>query len=228
MRAILASTCVLLIGSLPALAADRIIRVAGEGKAAATPDMASIHAGVSSRAGTAADALSANSRAMAAVLATLKDQGIAAKDVQTSQLNIQPVYRMDNQGRQQNDVIAYDVTNEVRVLVRDISKLGTVLDTVVRSGANQMSGVNFGFADSTAIQDKARAGAIDDAKRRATLYAHQAGVKVGKVLSISEQPIHEPVYPMRGLGKMEYAGVPIAAGEEEVRAQVYVEYALED
>jgi uncharacterized protein YggE len=228
MRAILASTCVLLIGSLPALAADRIIRVAGEGKAAATPDMASIHAGVSSRAGTAADALSANSRAMAAVLATLKDQGIAAKDVQTSQLNIQPVYRMDNQGRQQNDVIAYDVTNEVRVLVRDISKLGTVLDTVVRSGANQMSGVNFGFADSTAIQDKARAGAIDDAKRRATLYAHQAGVKVGKVLSISEQPIHEPVYPMRGLGKMEYAGVPIAAGEEEVRAQVYVEYSLED
>ncbi|MFL5328605.1 MAG: SIMPL domain-containing protein [Gemmataceae bacterium] len=229
MRTVLASICVLLIGSATIFAADRTIRVAGDGKASATPDMATIQAGVSSRGTTAADALSANNRAMAAVLATLKDQGIAAKDVQTSHINIQPVYRSDNQGRQLNEIIAYDVSNQLRVQVRDVTKLGTVLDTVVRSGANQMSGVSFGFADSTAILDKARAGAIDDAKRRAKLYAQQAGVKIGKVLNISEQPIqNEPIYPMRGMGKMEFAGVPIAAGEEELRAQVYVEFALED
>jgi len=230
MRTLLASLCILLVSSSTTIAAERTIRVAGDGKASAVPDMATIHTGVTSRANTAADALTANNKAMVTILATLKDQGIAAKDVQTSNLNIQPVHRVDEKGQTHNEIIAYEVTNQVRVQVRDLAKLGTVLDSVVRSGANLLSGVNFGIADSTSIQDKARALAIDDAKRRAKLYAAQAGVKLGKVLNISEQPInHQPMNALAARGFVDIDGaVPIATGEEDVRAQVYVEFALED
>lgn len=230
MRTLLGSACWLVLCTATTFAAERTIRVTGEGRASAAPDMATIQAGATSRAPTAAEALTANNRAMAAVLATLKEQGIAPKDVQTSSLNIQPVHRLDPQGRMLNEIIGYDVTNQVQVNVRDLTKLGTVLDAVVRSGANQMSGVSFGIAESTPLQDKARAGAIDDAKRRAKLYADQAGVKLGKVLNISEQSFPQPRRRMAGMmvGRAMDAEVPIATGEEELQAQVFVEFALED
>jgi uncharacterized protein YggE len=230
MRTLHYAVCTLVMLTATISAAERTIRVAGEGKASAAPDMASIQAGVTSRGATAAEALSANNKAMAAVLATLKEQGVAAKDMQTSSLNIHPVHRVDPQGRMLNEIIGYDVSNQVQVKVRDLTKLGSVLDAVVRSGTNRMSGISFGIAESTSLMDKARAGAIDDAKRRAKLYADQAGVKLGKVLNISEQPIHRPQYRMGGakLAEAFDSEVPIAVGEEELRAQVFVEFALED
>lgn len=216
---------------LPALsaAADRVIRVTGVGKASAPPDMANVQAGVVSQAPTAAEALAANSKAMKEVFAAIKGNGVAAKDMQTSSLNVRPVYKRDNRG-QTSEIIAYEVSNQVQVKVRDLKKLGVVLDAVVKSGANQVSGVSLTIADGANLRDHARRDAYDDAKRRAELYAERAGVRLGKVLTISEEPIREPrpVYFGARMAVADSAEVPIATGEEEVQARVHVEFAIED
>lgn len=205
----------------------RTIRVTGEGQASAAPDMATVQTGVVTQAATAKDALAANNKAMEGILSTLKSHRVASKDVQTSQFHLQPVYKHDEKGRTPPEVIAYQVTNQVQVRVRKLANLGEVLDALVKAGSNQVSGVSFGLADPVPVLDDARATAIADARRRAQLYAKAAGVRVGKVQTIDEQPVHQP---LRFLNVQAGAAdaVPVAPGENEYRVTVHVVFVLED
>ena len=204
-----------------------VISVTGEGEATAPPDMATIRTGVVTQAESAKEALNQNNAAMQKILDLLKQHGIAERDVQTSGFNVNPVYEHDEQGRREPKVVAYRVVNEVQVRVRKLDSLGEVLDALVEAGSNQISGVSFDVDKPHDILNEARARAIHNAKSRAETYAEAAGVAVGRVLQISEQPV-EPPRPMQ-LG-MEFraaaSSVPVATGEQEFRVTVNVVYEL--
>lgn len=207
----------------------RTIRVTGEGKASAAPDMATIQTGVVTQAPTAAEALTANNEKMEQLMATIKELKIAEKDVQTSNFNVQPVYEQHRGERTAPRIAAYQVSNQVRVKIRKLADLGRALDALVSSGSNQLSGVSFDLADPKPVLDKARAEAVADAKARAELYAKAAGVRVGEVQEISEEVTASPrpVYMGRAMA-MEAAGsVPIAEGELELSAQIHLVFNLD-
>jgi uncharacterized protein YggE len=207
----------------------RTISVTGEGKVSAPPDMATINTGVLTQAATAKDALRANSKAMGEIMAVLKEHKIAAKDVQTSNFNVSPIYKRDNRGRLQNEIEGYRVQNQVRVRVRELPNLGEVLDALVQAGSNQVSGISFGVDDPEGILNQARSRAIRNAKSRAEVYAQAGNVKVGKIRQISETPVGIPQPRMLGFARAEAAAaVPVAPGEQEFTVSVHVVYDLAD
>jgi len=233
----IALLCVLAgaVSSTKALKAEelpRTISVSGQGKAGTPPDMATIRTGVVTQAATAREALTANNRAMEKVMSVLKQRNIAGKDIQTSGFSVYPEYRQTGSrgGPRKNEITGYRVTNNVSVKVRNLPRLGEILDGLVQAGSNQLSGVSFRLSDPRAITNVARKNAIDDARARAELYAQATGVKVGKVISISEQSIQppRPMFQARGFGGAMAESVPIATGEQQVTATINVMYELLD
>jgi uncharacterized protein YggE len=190
--------------------------------------MARISLGVSHQASTAGEAMNAMSTGMAAVLASLGTQGVAQNDIQTGQLMLEPAYNyIPPDG---NPVMTgFIATQIIDVRVRDLGKLGEVLDAVVQGGANRVNGVTFDVTDPQAISDEARRDAVGDARARAELYAETAGVALGDLVSISESTIYTPPMPMydaRG-GAEQAMSVPIAPGELSMVTNVTVTYAID-
>jgi hypothetical protein len=195
---------------------------------AAAPDAAEIVAGVVSEAPTAAAAVGANGAAMRQVLAALEELGVASKDVQTAQLELAPVHEpYDERTRRAPHIVGYRVSNRARVVVRDVEKLGAVLDRVVEAGANDLGGIAFTVAEPEPLLDQARQRAVADARRKAELYAEAAGVRLGRLLRVEESGQVIPL-PMPRYGRMEAAAdVPVSPGEVEWTASVGLVYALE-
>lgn len=205
----------------------RTISVAGEGRVSTAPDMATIRTGVVTQADTAKDALDQNNAAMQRIMDSIKAHAIAAKDVQTTNFNVSPILKHDEQGRAEPTVVGYRVHNEVQVRVRNLSTLGAVLDALVAAGSNQVHGIAFDVGDRSGILNEARSAAIRNAKARAEIFAQAAGVTVGKVLQISEQPLAAPQPMQLGMQfRTAAASVPIATGEQEFSASVNVSYEL--
>lgn len=209
------------------------ITVSGVGKVSARPDNAEIQSGVSSQAVTATEALAANNIAMAALLATVKSAGIDEKDFSTSGFNVGAVYSdsVDSMGRPRPArVTGYRVDNTVRIRVRQIDKLGALLDSLVKSGSNTINGVSFFIANPEPILEKARVDAVADARRKADLYARAAGVTLGKVIYIQEDGMAAPHPPGPMLMRAEMAqsgSVPVAIGENEMSSSVQIVYSIE-
>ncbi len=234
MKALIAATFLSWIIAVPAACAEesteapRTVTVSGMGEASAKPDQASIHVGVTSQGKTAQDALSANNRDMAALLTTLKDAGIADKDIQTSNFSVSPRYS-SNTSREtgEREIIGYNVFNQARVKVRDLDNLGGILDASVRSGANQLHGVSFSISEPQSLLDDARVKAVDDAKRKAELLANAAGAQLGKALAIQEQGARTPTpYMARSMAMDMAESVPIAAGENTLSTSVTITFEL--
>lgn len=196
------------------------LSVSGEGVATAVPDMATITLGVRAQGETASDALDETSAVGADILAKLEEFDIEARDVQTSDLSLNPIYTRNNSGNEAPLIVGFEASNRVTVRVRDLDRLGAVLGAVTGEGANQMYGLNFGFEDTDTMMDEARRKAVADARAKAELYAEAAGVTLGRVISLSEQggyrPVPMPVAEMR----MAADSVPIAAGESALSASV--------
>lgn len=206
----------------PALAETeaRHITVTGEGQVAAAPDMGLISLGVTVEAESAAAALAANTEEMARVLAFLKEEGIAERDVQTSGLSLFPRY--DGGERSTGhalQITGFVATNTVSVRVRALENLGGLLDDVVGEGANTLNGLSFGLQDPEPQLDEARRRAVADAQRRAEILATAAGVTLGPVASMTEQSGYMAPMPMEA-GFAKGAAVPVAAGEMTVTASV--------
>ncbi len=201
---------------------DKLVTVTGEGTVAAVPDNAVIRLGVSSQAKTARAASDANAKEMTAVIAAIKDSGVADRDIQTTSLTLQPQYDANKTGAAR--LIGFQANNQVTVKLRDISRLPAVLDRAIAAGANEMSGIEFVVSEQAKLLDKARSAAIADARHKAELYATAAGMKVGRVMAISEEgsvPQPRAFQAMRA-----GAAVPIAPGEQMLRAVVTVSYEL--
>lgn len=199
-----------------------MITVTGEGRVDGAPDMATISLGVTTEGQTAAEAMRANSDELARVLANLETAGIAARDVQTSGLSLQPNWQSDSASGTSR-IVGYIASNMLTVRVRALDTLGGVLDAAVKDGANTLNGVEFGLADPRPALDEARKRAVADAKARAELLAAAAGVKLGGILSISEGGGARPPMPMyRMAADAVAAAVPVAAGEVAMQADVTI------
>lgn len=207
---------------------QRTVSVIGNGKVTAQPDIATIQVGVETRAESAQAAAQDNTQLMAKVLAALKDAGIADKDMQTANYNLYVDQQRGPNGELLKPV-QYVASNTVRATVRDLDKVGAVLDAVVTAGANQVQGISFGVADMSKLQIQAETNALDDAKARAQALAERAGLQLGDVLSISENiSSPPPSLPMIGVFDLARAAqpVPVQPGELVFSAQVQVVYAI--
>jgi hypothetical protein len=205
---------------------DRSVTVSATGSVAADPDMAYVSTGVVSEAETARDALSRNTATMKKLIDGLKEKGVAAKDIQTTSINVEPRYQQFKDGRPAT-IAGYRVVNQVRITARDLTKLGEVLDQAVTLGANQMGGIQFDVSKAETLKDEARKRAMENALRRAKLYAAGAGAEVGPVISISEdvQYVGPRPVPM-ARAALAAEAVPIEAGTQMLEARVHVVWSL--
>ncbi len=204
------------------------LTVSGQGQATTQPDLATINLGVSTRAATAAEAMTQNAGAQAKVIETLKAEGIEARDIQTAGLNLTPMMDYSDNG-QPPKLTGYAAQNSVTVRVRDIAGLGVVLDKLIASGANEISGIAFSREDMTATEDEARSKAVADARRRAEIMAEAAGMKLGPLMALSDVPMDSGPMPMPRMAMAADAkmgAAPIEAGELAVTTSVTAVYAL--
>ena len=217
---------VLLIGGAfalaPAQAVEKTVTVTGEATVGVAPDTAIIRIGVTSQEKTAREAGEANAKQMTSVLVAIKASGIAERDIQTSRLSLQPQYDPNKGGTAR--LTGFQATNQVTIRIRDIENLPSVLDRAIAAGANEMSGIEFVVSEQSKLLDQARDDAIADARRKAELYAKAAGVKIGHVISISEEGPPQP--QPRPMQAMRAGAVPVAPGEQTLRAIVTVSYEL--
>lgn len=222
--------------ALPALSSGAtLLTLSAEGRIARTPDLAVFSAGVVSQGKTASEALAANAADMNRVIAALKRAGIADRDIQTSNLSLNPVYQPQRSlpdgtiDPPQPRIVGYQANNQVNVRQRKLSEFGKVIDTLVSAGANQVNGPSFEVDQPDPALDEARTAAMTKARARAELYARAAGLRVGRILSISESGGWSPPQPvMYRKAMMEAADAPspVAAGELQLSITVSVQFEL--
>jgi uncharacterized protein len=206
------------------LAPEARIIVIGEGSISAAPDYARISGGVTTRAKTAKEASEANAKAMASVMAVLQSVGVEQKDIQTSRFSIQPVYTSPGPNLEQR-LTGFAVSNQVSVTIRQIDKVGEILDRLVAAGATDAGNVEFLHLDSSKTLDRAREAAMVDARRKAELYAHAAGLALGRVAWVTEDsssPLFAPKMAMRAVA----GAAPIATGEDTLQVRITVGYEI--
>lgn len=205
----------------------RFIAVQGKGTVTAVPDIASINTGVSTQADTAREALSGNNKAMNALFQELSKAGIEEKDIRTSNFSVSPVYE-PYQRNKPRKISGYQATNQVTVVVRNLKKLGNLLDSVVSAGSNRINGVQFSVADPKKLLDQARRKAVKDAMRRARLYADAAGAELGKILQIQERGTHFPRPRMMAADAVRSEkSVPVSRGTQTLSATVGIRIELD-
>jgi uncharacterized protein len=205
-----------------------LLSVSAEAKATRVPDVASMSSGVVTQAADANSALRANAEEMNKMMAAVKAAGIAERDVQTSGINIYPQYHyVENQPPK---ITGYQASNTVTLKVRDISKLGKVLDALVASGANQVNGPNFEIDEPEAAYDEARRNALKKAQERAEMYAKTLGLRVRRIVSIDEGGGYQPPVPVRMMAMkssaMEAMDTPVSPGESTLTANLNVVFEL--
>ena len=160
--------------------------VVGEGRVTVAPDYAQIASGVTTRGKTVKEASDANSKTMAAIIKALLDSGVAQNDIQTSRFSVQPVYLPQGPSTEPK-LAGYSVSNQVRAKIRQIDKLGEILDRLITAGATDVGNIAFMVSDPSKALDQAREAAIADARRKAEVYARAAGIRLGQVEWITEQ-----------------------------------------
>lgn len=193
------------ISSVPVVASgNAVLTVTAEGKSLQLPDVAIFNAGVTTQGATAGEALAANSTAMERVISQLRRAGIAERDIQTNNLAVEPIYSDPNRdaavaARYSGQpymppaadagvpkIVGYRANNTVSVRQRNLKSFGQVIDTLVSAGANQVNGPSFTIENPEPALDQARVRAVEQARGRANLYARAAGLRVVRILSISE------------------------------------------
>ncbi len=205
------------------------ISVSGLGSAFGQPDVAMLSLGVDAEADTVAEARANAAKAMDAMLAALKEGGVADDDIQTTRFNVEPRYDYRNDKR---ELIGFAVTNLVTAKIRNIDDVGELIDGALTAGGDlaRIDYLSFTIDDPSALEDEARKEAMDDARSRAETLAEAAGVKLGAPRSISEGggpvPIEMGAADARLLA--EEAETPIELGELEVQVSVQVVYGLEE
>ncbi|PVM93518.1 hypothetical protein DDF62_00160 [Caulobacter radicis] len=228
-----AGAAILALSAVPAAAQgnDAAFRattfnLSASGETAIAPDMATITLGVQTEGASAAAALSANGTAMNKVIAALKKAGVAERDIQTSNLNVNPQYVYEQ--NQPPRLTGYQASNQVTILARDLSKLGQTVDAAASAGANTVSGISFGLQNPQKAEDEARIKAVAALKAKSDLYARATGYKVVRLVSLNEAggytPSPQPV-PMFAMAKREMAdSTAISGGELKVRVEVSATY----
>ncbi len=212
----------------PMVSADgTLLAVSAEAESRRVPDVATISAGVVTQAADANAAMRANASQMDKVMAAIQAAGIPERDVQTSGISLNPQYKyVENQSP---TITGYQASNNVNLRVHDIAKLGKAIDALVASGANQVNGPSFEVDKPEPAYDEARRAALDKAQARATMYAKTLGLRVRRIVSISEGGGNRPPGPMpmqaMARGKAE-ADTAVSPGETSLSVTLDVVFEL--
>jgi uncharacterized protein YggE len=203
-----------------------LLSVSADASASRVPDIATLSTGVVTQSADANSALRANAEQMNKVMTAVKAAGIAERDIQTSGISIQPQYRYAE--NQPPTITGYQASNTVNLKVRDIGKLGKVLDALVASGANQVNGPNFEIDQPESAYDEARRNALKKAQDRADMYAKTLGLRVRRIISISDGADFQPPrpMPMMKMAMGEAMDSPVSPGETSLSATVNVVFEL--
>ncbi|WP_062112097.1 SIMPL domain-containing protein, partial [Aureimonas sp. AU40] len=213
------------------------IEVGGEGTAFRAPDLAVTQLTVLRDAPTAAEATKQASEAVGAVAKAMAEFGVEKRDLQTAGFQISPQYQTDNrQDGQQSPpkIVGYEVRNTLSVKVRDLSKLGEIMDRAVKLGVNEGGSIRFEIADPADVSKEARRLAVADARARAETLADASGQKLGRVLVIQDGAARAEPMPPVPLMEMKMAAsarsdsMAVETGENAVRAEVRIVYELAD
>jgi hypothetical protein len=200
------------------------MRLSATGTAIAAPDMATVSAGVVAEGKTAKEAMASQRENMARAVETLKQAGIPEKDIQTTSLNLSPVY---SQQRVRNAdgtseaprIVGYRASNQVNAIARDLSLVGPMLDALVDAGVNNINGINFGISTREELMNEARTKAMQELRARGQLYAQAGGFRLGPLVELNEnfnQPYAAPMM-MRAEMAMDSGGpTPVQGGEMSV------------
>ena len=159
------------------------------------PDVATISTGVQTDADTAVEALRRNSAEMERVVALIRALGIPARDIQTASINLNPRYDYNNRGDQPPRFLGYQASNQVTVKLRDLDRVGEVLDAMVEAGATNINGPQFSIEDDESAKAQARSNALERGRAQAEEYARLAGYTGVRLLQVAEA--------IRGSGGME-------------------------
>ena len=200
------------------------LTVTGSATVNVVPDMATITLGVTTMGDTAASAMAANNEAVSGVIARLIAAKVADRDMQTSNLSLNPNWVANAAGDGQV-IKGYVASNLLTVRIKALETTGTVLDAAITDGANTLNGLTFGLANPRPTEDEARKSAVADAMARAKVLADAAGAKLGLIQSITEGGAAEPG-PLPMFKAMDAAAVPVAAGEVGISANVTIVWAL--
>lgn len=202
--------------------------VSATGKVTRVPDIAIISAGVVTRSSTAVAAIQQNADRMERVRAALKRAGIEDRDIQTSSINLNPEYRYEQNKPPQ--LVGYTASNQLNVRFRDIRNSGKILDALVAEGANQINGPTLTIDKPEAALDEARGKAIAVGRARADLYARALGMRVVRLLSVSETGGYQVPPPMPVMMRAEMAGqadTKIDPGEQELQVTLGMAFELQ-
>ena len=197
--------------------------VTGYATVQAQPDTAAVSAGVTTQAPSATEALAKDNARMAAIFATLAKRGIPKADIRTSQIALFPVY--DPARNRQEQTLTYRASNTVTVTLPELRNVGTVVDALVKAGANRIDGVRFWVSNPAPLLAKAQNKAVQAAIRTAKTYAQAAGVHLGVIQSISAGSEQQP-QPLI-LRSMALAQTPISSGTQTIEASVTISWFLQ-
>ena len=204
-----------------------LLSVSATADATRVPDVATISTGVVTQAADANAAMRANAVQMDKVMAAIRAAGIAERDIQTSGINLNPQYKyVENQPP---SIVGYQASNNVNVKVRDLSRLGKVLDAFVANGANQVNGPSFEVDKPDEAYDEARLAALKKAQARADTYASALGLKVRRIISISEggASLPRPMPMMRAMAMDSMAKeTSVSPGEASLSVSIDVVFEL--
>ena len=204
-----------------------LLSVSAQAEARRVPDVATISAGVVTQAADANAAMRDNATQMDKVMAAVRGAGIAERDVQTSGISVQPQYKYAENSPP--TITGYQASNTVNIKVRDIGKLGKVLDALVASGANQVNGPSFEIDQPEPAYDEARLAALKKAQARAETYAKAMGLRVRRIVSISEggsSGFHPPMPMMRAMAMEKSADTSVSPGETTLSVNLDVVFEL--
>jgi len=204
------------------------LTVHGHSELKVKPDIAYISLSVTTQTREQSEAVSTNAARSVNLIAALKRAGIVSQDIQTTSYTVEPQYDYNTSPPIS---VGYQVTNSFQVTVRDLTKVGLILDTASRAGSTQAGDVRFDVADQNKYQGEALVAAVADAKSRADLMAGAAGVSLGRLvaLSDSEVPVVTPLYMPRRMGIMAAAAqptTPVQDQQVDVTADVAAVYAI--
>lgn len=213
----------------PVLPADAGITVMGVGTVSGTPDIANVTVGVESQGSDVKQVVADNNTKMNALIASLKAAGIADKDIQTMNYSIyaeSPVGREISPDQPSQGLTVYHVTNQVQIVVREISNLSSVLDVAVENGANSIYGVSFSVSDPTKLEDQAREIAVTNAKARAEKLAKLQEVTLGSVISVEETGASPMPFYSVAKDMAQAGGAAIESGSIQVTVNLQVKYGI--
>jgi len=204
----------------------RTFSVSGEGKEIVIPNIAEIRIGVVSEGKDLTELQKENSEKMNKIINFLKEKGIDEKDIQTENYLVSPKY---DYSKPPYKIVGYTINQDLKVKVRDLSKIGEILSQAINYGANNVSGPNFTVDDKEVYLEKAREKAIKNAKEKAEKIAKSAGFRLGKIIRIIESSPFEPIPVMlkeMGTGGPLTSQPQIEPGSQEIKVQVTITYEI--